>query len=148
MNVNWNKESFYGGAPYPGSPLPKEVDMKVHTNIAIGLITLLIMFTLPSTSKAQPVPPGCPGWYEGAAPYGRHCPGMGRGPYGARRVIKTPDEAKQAIEQYFSGSGKAIEVGKVEERRWFFKADILGPDNTLIDILIIDRRTGRIRSIY
>ena len=141
------KESLWWD-PLSGVPLPTEAGMKVHTNIAIGLIALLFIFTVPMALKAQPVPPpGCPGWYEGA-PYGRHCPGMGRGPYGARRVIKTPDEAKQAIEQYFSGSKQAIQVGKVEEKRWFFKADILDPGGTLIDILIIDRRTGRIRSIY
>ena len=88
-----------------------------------------------------------PGWYEGA-PYGRFCPGMRWGPYGARRAVKTADDAKQAIEKYYSGTGQTVRVGKIEERRWFYEAEILNPEGTLIDRLIIDKRAGRIRSIY
>lgn len=81
-------------------------------------------------------------------PYGQFCPGMRGDPYGARRSVRTVDEAKQVLEQYFEGTGKRIGIGNIEERRWFFIAELLDLEGTLIDKAIVDKRTGRIRSIY
>ena len=66
----------------------------------------MAMLASPAASEAQPCNPGSrgPGSYEGM-PYGRYCPGMRWGPYGARRAVKTADEARQAIEKYFSRLG-------------------------------------------
>ena len=36
----------------------------------------------------------------------------------------------------------------MEERRWYFEVEITDPEGKLVDKLIIDKRTGRIRSIY
>jgi hypothetical protein len=52
------------------------------------------------------------------------------------------------LESYFEGTGKRVGIGNIEERRWFFIAELLDPEGTLIDKAIIDKRTGRIRSIY
>ena len=114
--------------------------------LAILFVSVTVM---PFPSKAEPRGPawGCPDTYEGM-PYGRFCPGRGWGPYGARKVVKTAEEAKQAIERYFAGSGRTIQVTNMEERRWFFVADITDPDGKLVDRLIVDKRTGRIRSVY
>ena len=90
---------------------------------------------------------GGPGWYKGM-PYGRSCPGRRSGPYGARAAIKTPEEAKQAIEKYYAESGRKVQVTIIDERRRFYVADIAEPEGALIDTLIIDKRSGRIRSIY
>jgi len=81
-------------------------------------------------------------------PYGQFCPGMRGDPYGARRQVKTMDEAKQVLEQYFEGTGKKVGIGQIEERRWFFIAEVLDPQGIMIDKAIVDKRTGRIRSIY
>ncbi len=108
------------------------------------------MIIVPTRSEAQPWGPGGgpgPGYYEGA-PYGRYCPGHRWGPYGARRAVKTADEARQAFEKYFSDSGQKVLIGKIEERRWFYLAEVTDPEGKLVDTLIIDKRTGRIRSIY
>jgi hypothetical protein len=115
--------------------------------ILMVLLTAFLMTPLPS--EAQPVGPGWRHYesYEGM-PYGRHCPGMGRGPYGARKVVKNADEARQVIESYFSASGQTVQVGKVEERRWYFQAEITNTEGKVIDTLIVDKRSGRIRSIY
>jgi hypothetical protein len=69
-------------------------------------------------------------------------------PYGARKPVRTADEAKQLLEQYFEGTGKKVVIGSIEERRWFFIAEVLDKEGTLIDKAIVDKRTGRIRSIY
>jgi hypothetical protein len=115
------------------------------------VLTRVIIMVLLAAATLAPVPseaqqPG-PGWYEGS-PYGRSCPGHRGGPYGARQTIKTTDEAKQAIEKYFAESGQTVQVAIVGERRRFYVAEITDPAGTLIDKLIIDKRSGRIRSIY
>ncbi len=91
--------------------------------------------------------PGGPGGYRGM-PYGHFCPGMGMGPYGMRKPVRTADEAKQVVERYFSSSGQAVHCGKVEEKDLYFEAEILDHNGTLIDKAIVDKRNGRIRSIY
>ncbi len=65
-----------------------------------------------------------------------------------RRLVTTPEEAKQGIERYYEVRRKAVIVGRIAERRWFFLAEILDRDGTVVDEVIIDKRTGRIRSIY
>jgi hypothetical protein len=88
------------------------------------------------------------GWYEGR-PYGDYCPGRRwGGPYGMRRTVTTADEAKQVVERYYEARQKAVIVGRIVERRWFFFAEILDQDGKVVDEIIVDKRTGRIRSIY
>ena len=41
-----------------------------------------------------------------------------------------------------------VKIGRITERRWFFRAEILDKKDALVDVVIIDKRTGRIRSIY
>jgi hypothetical protein len=52
------------------------------------------------------------------------------------------------VKTYFSSQGVEIRLGKMEERGWYFEAEILDPDGTMIDKVIVDKRAGRIRSIY
>ena len=118
--------------------------------MAVFMIFLMATLIVPLVAEAQPGGrgPGGQDSYEGM-PYGRYCPGPRWGrPYGARKTVKTADEAKQAIETYFADSGQTVQVVKIEGKRWYFEADIANPDGKLIDKVIIDRRTGRIRSIY
>lgn len=84
------------------------------------------------------------GMNGGMGPYGDYCPMWGS--YGARKLVKTADEAKKILQDYFSKED--VKIGRITERRWFFKAEILDKNNALIDVVIIDKRTGRIRSIY
>lgn len=65
-----------------------------------------------------------------------------------RKPVGTVDEARQVIENYFAARQMAVTVGKIEERKWFFLAEILDQDGTVIDETIVDKRTGRIRSTY
>ncbi len=129
--------------------------LSLSKELTVRLSTLIIVFlavasaTIPLTSEAQPMGPG---WrhfesYEGM-PYGQYCPGMGRGPYGARKMVKTADEAKRIIEAYFSNSGQAVQVGNIGERKWFYFAEVTNSEGKIIDKLIVDKRSGRIRSIY
>jgi hypothetical protein len=116
--------------------------MRLSLALAIIIATL---FAIPAETLAQRRGWG---WYEGM-PYGQFCPHRRwGGPYGVHRQVGTVDEARQIIENYFAASQKAVRVGKIEERKWFFLAEILGQDGGVVDEAIVDKRTGRIRSIY
>ncbi len=39
-------------------------------------------------------------------------------------------------------------IGKITEREWYFEADIRDKTDNLVDRVIVDKRTSRIRSIY
>jgi hypothetical protein len=52
------------------------------------------------------------------------------------------------MERYFSGCPHKMMVGKIEEKEGYFEADIRDPNGNLMDKTIVDKRTGRIRSIY
>jgi hypothetical protein len=114
--------------------------------IVFIIAALMFVFGSPLVSNAQSRDGG-PGMYHGA-PYGHYCPGPGWGPYGVRKPVRTVEEAKEVLEKYFSASGKAVQVGKIEQKRGYFEAEILDSDGKLVDKAIVDRRTGRIRSIY
>lgn len=65
-----------------------------------------------------------------------------------RRAVTTADEAKQVIERFYEARQNPVIVGRVMERRWFFLAEILDQNGKVSDEIIVDKRTGRIRSIY
>ena len=114
--------------------------------LSLALLSIFCGFLAPDPLIAQERPFG-PCEYRGM-PYGHFCPGRGRGPYGARRAVRTPEEAKQVVDAYFSSLGEGVGAGKIEERRFFFEVEILNKEGALIDKAIVDKRTGRIRSIY
>ncbi len=86
------------------------------------------------------------GW-RGENPYGNYCPGHRWGWYGAKRAVGTAEDARKILEEYFLPKGN-FKIGEIRERKWFFEADIRNRDDKMIDTVIVDKRTGRIRSIY
>lgn len=82
--------------------------------------------------------------WNGKYPYGDYCERWDR--YGARQTIKTAREARIRLNAYFSDS--EVKIGKIIEKDGFFEAEIMDKNNTLLDKVIIDKRTGRIRSIF
>ena len=109
------------------------------------MIILFLTAAMPMASHAQPMGRGM---YRGA-PYGHYCPGMQWGPYGVRRPVTTVDQAKEVIEFYLTcHNDQGLSVGNIEEKKWFFEAEILDKDKKVIDKVIVHKRSGRIRSIY
>lgn len=125
--------------------------MKTLTTLAVCLIVFLAASLPPAVASAQGGrgPHGgegpCP--YRGM-PYGQYCPGGGWGPYGARKAVRTAEEAKQVVEAYFAPLKKGVRAGKIEERPLYFEVEIIDKQGVSIDKTIVDKRTGRIRSIY
>lgn len=99
------------------------------------------LFVDPSPSISQP---DC-GWRE-QRPYGGYCRGPRWGWYGARNPVKTVEDARKLLERYFEGEN--VVIGKIVEREWYFEADIRDKKDNMVDRVIVDKRTGRIRSIY
>ena len=78
-------------------------------------------------------------------PYGDFCPNCSV--YGVRYKHEAVrhDKAVEAISAYFAKRG--FQIGNVKGIGRFIKVDIF-KDEKLVDRIIFDRKTGRIRSIY
>lgn len=96
---------------------------------------------------------GCepgPGWCksgEGAcSPEMRGRCGKRRGDwYGASQPVSTAAEARGLLQSYFAG--QEYTVSEVSEKRWGFRAEIRDRNGKVVDRVMIDKRSGRIRSI-
>lgn len=62
-------------------------------------------------------------------------------------MVRTPAEAREILEKFFM-SHRGIKVGRIRERARFFEAEIINRKGMIIDLVLIDKRTGRIRSIF
>ncbi len=67
--------------------------------------------------------------------------------YGARKIVRTPVEAREILEKFFM-LHRGIKIGRIRERAWFFEAEIINRRGVVIDLVLIDKRTGRIRSKF
>ena len=74
------------------------------------------------------------------------CGGKEQGSFGQKKGVVTADEALKALKKHFEK--KDIVIGEVAEKELYFEAEIKDRNNTVIDKVIVDKRTGRIRSIY
>jgi len=66
--------------------------------------------------------------------------------YGEKRPVTTIEEARKALTEYFAK--KDVKIGEIKEKKLFFEAEIRDKSNNLVDKVIVDKRTGRIRSTY
>ena len=75
-------------------------------------------------------------------PYG----GSREGGYGEKKEVLTQGDAEKILRQYFAK--KNVTIGEIREKELYFEAEVRDKDNKVIDKVIVDKRTGRIRSIY
>jgi len=104
------------------------------------LYVLLIILALLSGSWCSAY-----AWRYGkpVTPYGDFCPRCTK--YGSCKTIMTHEDAVKAMTDYYHEKGLNVELENKGGR--FIRAKIK-EDNSVIDIIIFDRRTGRVRSIY
>jgi hypothetical protein len=76
------------------------------------------------------------------SPYGSTNEGL----YGQRRVVLSKEDARRILKQYFFR--RNVKIGAIRERKFYFEAEIRDNKGDLLDIVLIDKRTGRIRTIY
>jgi hypothetical protein len=130
----------------------------MHTTLTAYLFSGLLLMVLaqPATARGAEERPFMPGrgWHgpgqglglgPGRSPYGAYCPKRHADHYGARQPVHTKTEARERLQQLFGAD--QVTVSDLEERPRHFKANIVDKNGTLLDTVIIDRRSGRIRSI-
>lgn len=78
--------------------------------------------------------------------YGHYGQGERWGWYGAKRVVRTPVEAREIIERIVQK--KDIRVLRITNKPHFFVGEIINRNGAVVDRVLIDKRTGRIRSMY
>ena len=83
------------------------------------------------------------GFCADRSPYGGYTGSEG---YGEKRPVYTVEDAYSRLKNYFGG--KSVTIGEIKEKELFFEAEILDNQNRVVDKVIIDKRTGRIRSIF
>ena len=129
----------------------------MHTTLTAYLFSGLLLMVLaqPATARGAEERPFMPGrgWHapgqgfglgQGRSPYGAYCPKRHADRYGARQPVDNAAEARERLLQLF---GAQVTVTDLEERPRHFKANIVDKNGKLLDTVIIDRRSGRIRSI-
>lgn len=83
---------------------------------------------------------------EDASPYSDYKKGTPDTGYGEKRPVTTVEEARKVLKEYFGK--KDVRIGEIKERKLFFEAEIRDKNNNLIDQMVVDKRTGRVRSTY
>ncbi|UCH82311.1 MAG: hypothetical protein JSW20_06665 [Nitrospiraceae bacterium] len=76
-------------------------------------------------------------------PYGDSCTRCST--YGTCKYTLSHEDARRAIMDYYDKKGYIVEL--IHKRGRFIKAKVKDK-NKVVDIIIFDRRTGRLRSIY
>jgi hypothetical protein len=138
-----------------------KIKQNLITIVAAVLAALVLFFNVASVSAfngngrpSGPPPnrrgqgfyradPG-PRYYRAApfSPYG----GPRRDDYGERRAVRSRGEAQRVLNDYYMR--RSMRIGPIRENRFYFEADVLDRNNRFMDRVIIDKRSGRIRSIY
>jgi hypothetical protein len=96
--------------------------------------------SVPTVAYAQ----GCRDGWSGR-PYGDYCRGRW-GRYGAKDPVKTAQDARKRLEEYYAEDD--VVVGNITEHDLNFEAKIENRNGEFVDRVIIDKRSGRIRSMY
>lgn len=81
--------------------------------------------------------------HDETTPYGDYCKTCSK--YGVCRNSVSLEDSKTAIEEYYKEKG--MEVGDMRFRGRFIVVDIF-KNGQLVDKILFDRKSGRIRSIY
>ncbi len=112
-------------------------------------VLLLLLSALPAPAAEQEQRRGWRnGHHNGPAsppPFGDYCPRRHADHYGARQPVNSSDEAVERLARFYRLPPERVQLHK--ERRNGFIIDILNPDGSPADRVIIDKWSGRIRSI-
>jgi hypothetical protein len=144
-----------------------ERTMKIVSMTLAVLMTVLIAVSAPTQSQAETrdrgrqdgksarvapqrdirqAPPSRPSsppaLVQKSGPYG----GVRRDSYGARRQVRNPEAARRSLNEFYGRNN--MRVGEIREREHYYQAEIRDGRGNIVDRVIIDKRTGRIRSIY
>ena len=78
--------------------------------------------------------------------YGGYCKGPRWGWYGAGRQVKTEEEVKELVTDFLVET--ELVIAGIRDEETYFEVEIKDEDGEVVDLLIVDKRTCRIRSAY
>jgi hypothetical protein len=78
--------------------------------------------------------------------YGGYCKGPRWGWYGAGRQVKTEEEVRELVTEFLDETD--LVTGEIQERETYYEIEVKDEGGEVIDLLIVDKRTCRIRSAY
>ncbi len=102
---------------------------------ALVISAVLILIPLTETAVRSQVKP--------VTPYGDFCPSCSK--YGNCKETMSHEDAKKALIEYYHKKGLGVQLEKKRGR--FIRAKVTD-SKKIVDIIIFDRSSGRIRSIY
>jgi len=126
--------------------MPPEIVKYFISMKRILLIIILSIFILAIATFNAFAQHGENGWRGSKYHYGTYYPGPREGRYGERKTVRTKTEARKKLLRYFPYGRETI--GEIKDRNLFFEVEIKDRNNKTVDRIIIDKRTGRIRSVY
>jgi len=78
--------------------------------------------------------------------YGGYCKGPKWGWYGAGHHVRSEEEVRDLVSDFLAGT--ELTVGEIREQETYFEVDIKDKEGEVVDLLIVDKRSCRIRSAY
>jgi hypothetical protein len=78
--------------------------------------------------------------------YGGYCKGPKWGWYGAGRSVRTEKEVRELVAEFLKET--ELTAGQVRDEKTYFEVEIKDGDGEVVDLLIVDKRTCRMRSAY
>ncbi len=109
-----------------------------------GAAVLLFLFPFVEVAVAQQAKRAI---VECQPVYGHYGRSYKWGWYGAPREVRTAVEAREIIEQILLQE-KGIRVVRMREMMNFYVAELMNDRGMIVDLILIDKRTGRIRSMF
>ena len=79
-------------------------------------------------------------------PYGGYCKGPRWGWYGAGRRVKTEQEVRELVAEFLVET--EFTPGVIRDKVTYFEVEVKDKGDEVVDLLIVDKRTCRIRSAY
>lgn len=135
-------------APGPDGPAPfVKIDIMEKTFLFFAIFTFTLFLIVAVSYAGQPSEVN-KGQAECVPTYGNYAPSERWGWYGARREVKTPLEALEILQKIIVIHHTGIRVGKIREGVRFYMAEIVNTKGQVVDVIVIDRQSGRIRSAY
>jgi len=151
MFLEMNEDHYCRGCERKGSYIPKKRFFLALCAI-LGLFLAALLFTPLRDCRnlriffsfAGDIAVSCAYAEEQGdrSPYG----GSRQGEYGEKKAVPTAAEARKTLKEYFSK--RDVTIGEIREKEFYFEAEIKDKQDKVIDKVIVDKRTGRIRSIY
>lgn len=123
------------------------IKTSIISSVTIRGMLLLLFLALSAASARAQIGPGedCYRYSNANVPYG-HYQMLKHSEYGRRIQVNTPEEAADIVKGFYAD--KKVTTGRIIEKRWFFRINVLDEASNIIDVVIVDKRNGRVRSIY